>query len=794
MFFRSAQALRGIVSVVKVCGSALSPAHRRSAVPGMRAVLFFAFVLFFLWLFPVRGWAAPAIAGRTMILNIPRVRQAPKLEDFLDMRPAHPWNTELLKISGFIQQSPNDGRPVSQRTEVYLGYDTQNLYAVWVCFDTDPRQVRARLSRREDVFGDDTVELMLDTFSDQRRAYTFITNPLGVQWDAIWTEGQGFDSAFDTVWNSRGKLTSQGYVVWMAIPFRSMRFSPEPSQSWGILLNRAIPHANNENAFWPALSRDVEGRLNQEARIDGLDHISRKHNIQLVPWASARSWHSLDTRNENATFDNRSLAVDGGVDAKLVLKDSLVLDATLNPDFSQVESDDPQVMVNQRFEVYFPEKRPFFLENGDYFRTPFNLVFTRRIADPQFGLRLSGKTGPWSLGMLYADDESPGKNLPDGDPNEGKRAYFGVARVSRDFWHQSNVGLIYTDREFDGSSNRVGGADARLKLDSNWVASLQAVTSDTTEVDGTHTAGPAYTAGLSRSGNRFSWGAGYTDISPGFETQPGFINRTDYRSMGQWANYRFRPEGRRLISWGPNISYSELWDHTGTRLDYSVNSSMNWEFGGQTSASVWRSDFHSRLRPVDFDTLPADRDYPMHGQGFSVGSNYLRQLGLWAGASWGSGINYVPPAGQPPSVAESASGSVSVTLRPISPLRIDNAYSVTRLSDPLSGMNIFENHIIRSKVNWQFNRELSLRVIPTYTAVLANPGLAALQTTKGFNADILMSYLLHPGTALYVGYNSNLENLDPSLQNTDLGLVRTRDRFINDGRQFFVKLSYMFQF
>src|ERR1700730_5320922 len=183
-------------------------------------------------------------------VTIPRVGTPPPLEDFLGMKPSPAWEGKLAKVDRFIQRTPSDGQPVSQRTEAYLGYDDKNLYAIFICFDSEPRKVRARLSRREDVFDDDTVELMLDTFHDRRRAYAFFSNALAVQADALWTEGQESDFSFDTVFNTEAKLTAEGFVVKMAIPFRSLRFASNDPQTWGILLDRDV-RRNNESSFWP---------------------------------------------------------------------------------------------------------------------------------------------------------------------------------------------------------------------------------------------------------------------------------------------------------------------------------------------------------------------------------------------------------------------------------------------------------------------------------------------------------------------------------------------------------------
>ena len=210
--------------------------------------------------------------------QIPRVSRPPRLEDFEDMKP-HGAATELRKLSGFIQQQPSDGKPATQPTDVYIGYDLTNLYVVWVCWDSNPHAIRAHLTRREAVTppDDDYVELIVDTFRDQRHGFVFDVNPLGTQADALWTEGSGPDYSFDTLWYSRGRLTSQGFVIWMAVPFRSLRFHPS-NEVWGVTFMRYIPH-NDEFDFWPYVSSRISGTLNQEGTMSGMREISPGHNM-----------------------------------------------------------------------------------------------------------------------------------------------------------------------------------------------------------------------------------------------------------------------------------------------------------------------------------------------------------------------------------------------------------------------------------------------------------------------------------------------------------------------------------
>lgn len=736
--------------------------------------------------------------ARRYHLSIPKTGRAPSLEDFLEMKPGPEVEGGLAKAENFIQNQPRDGEPATQRTDAYLCYDDKHLYIIFVAFDTEPEKIRARMEKRENAFDDDFVEVTLDTFHDRRRGYMFWSNPLGVQAEGIWTEEQGEpDWSFDTIWHTRGQRTKEGYVVWMAIPFKSLRFRIEDQQTWNITLLRRIPRAN-EWAYWPRVSARVEGRLSQAGEVTGLNKISPGRSVFLIPYGSFRSFRALDDSGSQPRFVS-DRQFDGGLDAKIVLKDNFVLDVTANPDFAQIESDQPQVTVNQRFEVFFPERRPFFLENSDFFTTPLDLVFTRRIADPQFGARLTGKAGPYAIGALVMDDQSPGRRAPGNNPLRDQRALFTIARVRRDILKQSNVGVIFTNRQFGDSYNRVGGVDGRIKLNQNWVSGFQAVTSATRTLDGKYLAGPAYQAYLYRSGRQFNYELNYEDFSPNFRTETGFVQRTDLRNIEQGINYNFRPQGKYLISWGPRVFTDHKWDHQGTRLDETIGVNMRWEFTGQTNVGFFTMHNRERLRPKDFPILKEDRDFASNVKGFSLSTSYLRWLSFNGEYNRWAGINFVPPDGREPFHSDRSSINAGVTVRPSNRMRVDNTYLFSRSLDRLAlsgkkGANIFQNHIIRSKWNWQFNRELSLRVILQYDALLANPSLTALETRKNFNADFLLTYQLNPWTALYAGYNSNLQNIDLLQRPGGAEVVRYPDRFINDGKQLFVKFSYLFRF
>ncbi|GAC1632026.1 MAG: hypothetical protein NVS9B14_04720 [Candidatus Acidiferrum sp.] len=310
-------------------------------------------------------------------LHIPHLSKRPTVEEFEAMAPGSPVAKEMLKVSGFTQRDPKDGAPISQKTEVYLGYTNDNLYVVCLCFDAEPNKIRTHMVRRELINDDDQFGFVLDTFHDRKNGVFFYANPYGVQQDGIWNDFQEPDYSYDMLWNSQGRVNSQGYVLWFEIPFRSLRFPRSPAQEWGIFFERDI-RRNNEFSFYPHITANTQGFLPQESGMDGMKDISPGRNIQFIPYGALRSFRGLDDRpGGNPQFVGKSFEPRVGLDSKIVFKDWLVFDSTMNPDFAQVESDEPQTTVNQRFEVFFPEKRPFFLENASYFDTPINLAALR---------------------------------------------------------------------------------------------------------------------------------------------------------------------------------------------------------------------------------------------------------------------------------------------------------------------------------------------------------------------------------------------------------------------------------
>ncbi len=713
-------------------------------------------------------------------IRLPHVDRAPRLEDFVS-GVAGPG----LKIEDFRQRKPRDGAPSSQPTTAFLSYDDRNLYVVFVC-KADPRKLRAHMVKREDIAGDDSVSVSLDTFHDGQRAYEFFANPLGIQLDGITAEGMDDDDfSFDTVWQSKGRITSDGYVVLFSIPFKSLRFHSRSARgnTWGIALGRVVPE-NRELSTWPLLTEKVEAYVPQFASMESPEHAHAARNMEFVPYAFAAGEKFLDTTGAAPALKTQQ-TYRGGLDAKIVLHDALTLDATINPDFSQVESDEPQVTANQRYEVFFPEKRPFFLENSDFFDTPETLLFTRRIVDPQFGLRLTGKVGNWKVGFLGVDDRAPGLLEPVGSPLRGEHAEIFAGRLQRIFNGSSSLGAMFTRRQFGGSSTTLWSLDSRLKLGPNWIFAGQFMRSSiaglTTVAQGT---GNAIFAELRHAGRKFNSSTTYQDRDANFAGNDlGFFRRTDIRQLSQTLAYQWRPESGALTSAGPVFAAQAAYDHQGVLQNWFADLPMQVSFKGPSSFNFGRTEAFERYQGIGFRKQSSY---------VSFSSDKMRMVGLRASYSQGTEINFFPAAGVLPSLGNATDASAGVVIKPASRLQLEEKYIFSRLGDPVRRGVIFENHLVRSKLNYQLSRPMSFRVIVDYNGLSGNSALVDLERTRRLNYDFLFTYLVHPGTAIYVGYSDRYENLliDPI---NPLGLSRTVDINHLTARQFFIKLSYAFR-
>ena len=717
-------------------------------------------------------------------LKIPHVSRAPKLSDFLNGTPRE---AEAV-VTIFRQFDPHDGEPVSQPTAAYLSYDSQNLYVGWICKD-DPKKIRARVAPRKQIDTDDRVTINIDTFLDHKHAYWFDVNPYGVQYDGRTTDGIGDDPSWEGLWYTEGRITANGYVVLETIPFRTLRFPRAKKQVWNICLARAIQR-NNEFSIWPFISHArLPQFVGQFAPIEIDEDISPGRNIQLIPYGL----YSRDNYLDPQTGFQQQTEHHAGLDAKVVIHDALTLDMALNPDFSEIGTDDPKVQVNQRYEVIFPERRPFFLENASIFTMPEQLFFSRRIVDPQFGAKLTGSVGRWSLGAIASDDQAPGEVLAQGQTGHGDRAVDGVFRVEREFARQSHIGLFLGGTKFGAASNRVGSVDLRWVAPHNWTVGAQATTTQTHESPSGYMAGPGYILSLKKWDNHNIFQTIYTDRSPGLNSTLGYINRTDIRRLDHYSSYQWKPVANRILfAFGPGLESMLIYDHE-KRL-------QNWYLA---------PSFQVTLPRLSTLTLTYVQAYELYsGVGFreesttvALATSLYKWIDLSGTYTHGTSPNYYPAAGVVSFLGNANNASAMITLRPQAHLRLDEIYFYTHLAtDPGStalgsqpGGTVFTNHLIRSKINYQFNRDYSLNAIFDYNALLPNNALVSSAYAKQADTTLLFTYLPHPGTALYLGYADTFQNVDyaaskvPAYRLTNVPSTST-------DRQVFVKFSYFLNF
>jgi hypothetical protein len=753
--------------------------------------------------------------------RVPLLTAPITLADFKDMEPAPELKSKLAKVTGFLQNTPNDGAPPTQKTEVWIGHTKSALYLVFVCYDDHPDRIRGQLTRREvfansDLFsftGDDYVSVLLDPFQDRRKGVVFSVNPAGVQADGAWTDtassawSNDINFSYDQVWDSDARKTSSGWMALISIPFRSLRFRNIGSD-WGVVFYRAIPR-NSEVDFWPRVATSIPGVLTQEGTMRGIEGVTGSHNLQINPYVLAQNEKELNSVDPlNPYFSNRHLEGTAGGEAKYIIKDRVVLDGTINPDFSDVESDQPQFTVNQRYPVYFPELRPFFLENANYFSTPIFLVYTRNIVHPEFGIRMTGKLNNTNLGMFAIDDREPGEAYPPGDPLYQQRAKYFVGRISQDLGSKgSSAGLIYTDEEFGGGWNRIGGVDFVARLPKSWSLLGQGVASSTqgptpTSSETTYSAGPAYYLDIQRTGHAFNLDSVNKDYSTGFQTELGFIQTTNIYSDQTHVSYQWFPQSKTVQGYGLDFLQQLAWDHQGNRLYHYTTFAPFINLPRQLNIAPQLGQYSDTLGPQNGYPLTENVNFTENFVGLVFRGAPYKQLDFYLNPTLTGNVNYNPVEGGVPYLLHAQVVQALATIQPFRQLTTDNTYLLDREHAASSGAFVYENQVFRTKINYQFTRSMSARVIAEYDSTLTNPAETSLQRTKEIQTQALFTWLPHPGTVLYIGYNNELQNLDRSLCNrlpdgscdpSNPVPPRSPD-WLNTGKQIFVKFSYLFRF
>ena len=537
----------------------------------------------------------PRYVKKTEPVNIPRAEAPPVIDGHLNDAV---WERAAL-FGDFYQTSPGDNVAPTHPTEFLMSYDAKNLYIAYK-IKQDPNTVRATVARRDNIFNDDYVLVYIDTFNDQRQSYVIFFNPLGIQADGTYTEGRGEDYSVDLIMESKGVLTEDGFTIEAAIPFKSLRYEAGKNKMWGLQIYRRVKYKNNEYNSWMPHDRRINGYLNQAAKISGLDGIETTRHLEINPsfTVSQTGRRSRFTFNNSPAgrFVNDGVKGDFGMTAKFGLTPTTTLDFAYNPDFAQVEADAPISTANLRFPVFFPEKRPFFLERIDIFQSGLNVVNTRAIVDPDIAAKLTGRMGKNTFGLLYASDNGTEGNLLKDDREQlrrclaartdlsqlcenerifDKNADIGVLRFKRDIGREHSLGMFATTYNFVDNHNHTAGIDGRFKLNPKTVAEFQVL--------GTHTRSYFYNPELDRSQYRTGNGLGYRAYlenrgrnlymnfvaqgrSRDYRADVGFTNRTDTNYVGSYIQYETDRDAKRAI-----VS-KRVWNETNISFDWKGRS------------------------------------------------------------------------------------------------------------------------------------------------------------------------------------------------------------------------------
>ena len=573
------------------------------------------------------------------------------------------------------------------------------------------------------------------------------------------------DSSWNALFETAGELVEDGWTAEMAIPFKSLRYPARAegeSHRWGFQITRRI-RGRSEAQSWSPISRDIQGNLTQFGILEGLEELSQSRNLEVLPEVTGLSAGSLD--RGTGGYDDADPEGDFGVGFKYGITPNLTADLTYNPDFSQIEADRPQIETNQRFSLFYPEQRPFFLEGQEIFQvsTPMTLLNTRTIVDPRFGGKLTGKVGDTTLGVIVADDEAPGYLAEGTDARRGTSAQTVVGRVRRDFYTESYLGAVLTSREFGQDYNRVGGVDGRFRLGQTHRLSFLALGSSTqNETEGT-LSGPAVEVDLTRQGRNLGYSASYGSIDPEFRAESGFIPRVDLQQASGTLSYRWWPEST-LMTWGPSFTYFRLYDHTGQLQDEQIQGQTAFMFRNNISLTGTYSRDLERFREIDFQKTK----YGMYGVISS------KNFSVWGGFNGGDGILF----GDNPYLGRSTVGNFNVLLRLNSRLRVEVTSIYSHFLNPLDNVEVFDVKIYRSRTTFQFTDRFLLRHIMEHNTQAVTLG-----------NNLLLTYRINAGTVMFLGYDDRYQR-GTQIDNV-LFPMRALQR---TNHAIFTKVSYLFRY
>ncbi len=677
--------------------------------------------------------------------------------------------------TNFTQVEPQEGQPASEQTEAYFYYDDKNLYVGVKCFDSKPEKIMSELTSRDESGASDFIALAFDTFNDDRNGYFFGTTPYGSKVDGrIYNDGQS-DESWDGVWYVETGRSDEGWVAEFRIPFKSLTFKEAQSMTWGMNILRKIER-KKEETFWQPVSRDEGLKVSNFGQLSGLENIQPGMNFQILPYIT--SGLQQERNSDIQTHSPNGLT---GLDVRYGITSNLTAVLTVNPDYAQIEADEDQINLSH-YPLILKEKRPFFLEGASIFNTAGNsmsdgeyrtaLFYSRRINNPVYGLKTTGKIGQWDMGVLHVlneNDRGLQQMAEDGAiaPDVEQRAFYNVARFSRDIFDRSQIGLITTSKEYEGDYNRIVGVDGRLRFPKNYHLSFEGVQSFKENRQSQNHSVNVY---LSHYSDFFKFSFWYQEQAPHFYgNEIGFYDYNNFRNSGGWIQiaprlekygFGIRRMGNNINFWGENFQNKNYLDKA------TLTRGWNYNFWAQTTG------------------------YWMFGAGRSQGKTYDRveevlyprkNYWVWLRNNWSSDVYFRLHHSQ----GYYRSGYywsyiASSHLRPGSRFNLElqhNRSRVLALTDD-NRVEYRDYHIYLSKFYYHFSRNLHLRLIMQYNSM-----------EQELNTSYLLSYNFLPGSFLYLAYREQFDS-EPYFNENGMEI---RPQFGSSHRMLQLKLSYLLQ-
>ncbi len=740
-----------------------------------RSMFIFIFIFIFMFTFKFTLIGFP-VQGENYVIT--QTFSRIKIDGVMDESV---WE-EAVKIGLPYEWMPGDNIPAPVETECRVTFNKSLLYIGFRCFDPEPGKIRAHLMDRDAAVTfilDDYVGIMLDTFNDERRAFQFCVNPLGVQTDAYFSELEGTENYnWDAIWKSAGKITDLGYTVEIAIPFNQLRFPKnKEKQTWGISIERSYPRNVRHRLGSHPRNRNMDCILCQENKIVGLENMSSGSNIEIGPTLT------LDRTDQRESFprgemDTGNIEVEPGITGRWGITPNIIFNATLNPDFSHVEADALQLDVNLRFALRYPEKRPFFLEGADFFQTPFEAVFTRNVFDPLWGVKMTGKEGRNAFAFFAAQDRYNNLLFPS---NQRSRSTFieedvfgGVFRYRRDIGKGSTLGVLYTGRVSKNYYNHAAGLDGFIRLSKSNSITFQFLRSQSQypldiaqvfEQRNEPFGGNALLAKFRHTSRNINFGFEYENLSTDFRADYGFIPRVDILKLGGF----FEP-----ILWGKKEGWFDRISlkFLGERIINQENSLTDQELGmelyysGPLQSNIMASYY---FKKEFFNGEIYDQSIFMTYLEVKPTSGLL--LNVLAGV--GDAVDYTNARLSNKILIRS-----SVDFSAGKHLNMNLANTYEQLS--FEGDKIYNAHLLQARFIYNFNVRTLVRAMVQYTTIDRNVNLYLIPIEPESNilfTQFLFSYKINPQTVLFLGYSDNY-----------LGM--TGIDFTQKDRTFFLKIGY----